>query len=375
MKNSDLWAWPFAIVSVIVGCGPRDPMPIATPEVNRVLQSDVDSLFPKLAGIAGTQFLMGSPISDELSYAYRKSEKPQRMVQVDEFWMARDLVTAEEFSVFLNDVGNSGYFKENTSWVNEHNIEVIDKTYVPRPGAEHSPAYPVTWLGAATYCEWLSERLGHEFRLPTEVEWELTARGRELRAWPWGNQPPLRGGGPRRANEEQRLRWQASQSDPPFRVPDPIDKPIPFYHLHGARWMYTARFQDGKRPWITASVGSFPLNATPDGVYDMLGYIAPQWCSDVYVDPPDVHSQNAIRRYNKDDYVSHVERGSCIVEMDYDIVLKRTNFLLRLLSLEAGSAVYHNTEGRSWSRRGSLSGRFGAIFRVASSVSPLTASR
>ena len=38
-----------------------------------------------------------------------------------------------------------------------------------------------------------------------------------------------------------------------------------------------------KEPGLRAPVGSFPRNATPEGVYDLLGYYDGEWCSDRYV--------------------------------------------------------------------------------------------
>lgn len=50
------------------------------------------------------------------------------------------------------------------------------------------PVVGITWFEANAYCVWLSEIIGREFRLPSEVEWEAAARGSEGRAYPWGLQ-------------------------------------------------------------------------------------------------------------------------------------------------------------------------------------------
>ena len=39
------------------------------------------------------------------------------------------------------------------------------------------PVISVSFLGAQSFCAWLTERTGRKFRLPTEAEWERAARG------------------------------------------------------------------------------------------------------------------------------------------------------------------------------------------------------
>jgi formylglycine-generating enzyme required for sulfatase activity len=68
---------------------------------------------PEFVRIPKTTFRMGSPIEDKLSKAYREEEKPQHERTVEAFAMGRFLVTAEEFCLFLNDVGNDGYWIDN----------------------------------------------------------------------------------------------------------------------------------------------------------------------------------------------------------------------------------------------------------------------
>lgn len=63
-------------------------------------------------------------------------------------------------------------------------IGVREGRFVPNPGHDEHPVTEVTWAGAAAYCRWRGARL------PSEAEWEAAARGREGRAFPWGDAMP-----------------------------------------------------------------------------------------------------------------------------------------------------------------------------------------
>jgi formylglycine-generating enzyme required for sulfatase activity len=71
---------------------------------------------------------------------------------------------------------------------------ILDRPF-DRPGywddpTLSSPARPVVgvnWHEANAYCAWLSAVTGKSFRLPTEFEWEKSARGTDGRVYPWGD--------------------------------------------------------------------------------------------------------------------------------------------------------------------------------------------
>ncbi|MEI6847263.1 MAG: SUMF1/EgtB/PvdO family nonheme iron enzyme [Chlorobiaceae bacterium] len=104
---------------------------------------------------------------------------------------------------------------------------------------ENQPVVGVSWYGARTYCLWLSlmESKGKDtalYRLPTEIEWEYAAAGKEGRIYPWGKEEPTS----QRANYNQN---------------------------EGA----------------TKPVGRYPAGATPEGLFDIAGNVW-EWTNDLY---------------------------------------------------------------------------------------------
>jgi serine/threonine-protein kinase len=130
---------------------------------------------------------------------------PQGRVWVDGFIMQRYTVTNAEFIVFLDDLVSRGREQEALAAAPRERGGTVDEPgavifgrdpdggFFLRPDADGDqwepdcPVMMVTLHGARAYARWWSERTGHHWRIPHEIEWEKAARGVDGRFYPWGD--------------------------------------------------------------------------------------------------------------------------------------------------------------------------------------------
>lgn len=148
-------------------------------------------------------------------------------------------------------------YPDTTCWVNDFTNaynETYMRNYWSSPAYSDYPVVGVTWEQAQAFCAWrtayLLRGLGPQaryiqrYRLPTEIEWEYAARGKEGNAYPWESGDMTNDKGCFNAN---------------FK-PDEGN--------------YT---EDGNL--ITSKVGIYGANS--NGLFDMAGNVA-EWTSTVY---------------------------------------------------------------------------------------------
>ncbi len=116
---------------------------------------------------------------------------PAKTIFLNAFWLDKSEVTNEQFQQFVDatayktDAEKQGWGFEfvNGKWEQVRGIFWRS----PRGNAstladkQKHPVVLVSWNDATAYCTWAGKRL------PTEAEWEKSARGTDGRAFPWGN--------------------------------------------------------------------------------------------------------------------------------------------------------------------------------------------
>lgn len=108
----------------------------------------------------GGNFLMGNNAVRE--------EAPEAEVHVEPFYMDKYPVTVAQYATYLKDTGA----EEPGCWRD------------PQYNGPDQPVVGVSWYEAAAYAAWAGKQL------PSEMQWEFAARGRENRRYPWGQLPP-----------------------------------------------------------------------------------------------------------------------------------------------------------------------------------------
>ncbi|MCL4804679.1 MAG: SUMF1/EgtB/PvdO family nonheme iron enzyme [Anaerolineae bacterium] len=133
----------------------------------------------KLIRIPAGPFLYGSSDADEMAY---DDEKPQRTIDLPEFWIGRAPVTNAQYKRFLDANPNHPVPNIPDKWARPYNWDQKRRVY-PAGKADH-PVVLVSWDDAKAFCDWAG------LALPTEEQWEKAARGTDGRIWPWGSEPP-----------------------------------------------------------------------------------------------------------------------------------------------------------------------------------------
>ena len=117
------------------------------------------------------------------------NEKPVHEICVDDFYIGKYEVTVGEFKEFVNatgyktdaEVGDGCYGWSGSKWEKDRSRNWCNPGFLQD---DNHPVSCVTWDDAVVYIEWLSDKTGKMYRLPTEAEWEYAARsGGKAEKW------------------------------------------------------------------------------------------------------------------------------------------------------------------------------------------------
>ncbi len=185
-----------------------------------LVRGGLDNLYLNIneVQIPGGEFVMG----DHFGFVdpnHPSDEIPLHTVKVDSFIITNTETTNQQFLAFLNSALLSGsihvqnnivYNISDTNricFTNQfapyYSISYNGTSFTMADFRAHHPMVGVMWIGAAAYCNWLSQQNGLQecyntvtwncdfskdgYRLPTEAEWEYSARGGHLN--PYFNYP------------------------------------------------------------------------------------------------------------------------------------------------------------------------------------------
>jgi formylglycine-generating enzyme required for sulfatase activity len=195
--------------------------PLARSQERQKYPNFTNTLGIEMLLVTSGQFVMGST-----GIEAQQNEQPVSTVTQTCFYAARFPVTNAQYEKF-----DPTHRNKRAPWADDRH-----------------PVIYVSSREAENFCRWLSSREGKRYRLPTEAEWEYSARGVDGRIFPWGDKLDT-GHLANFADKRTNFVWRDQNIDDGFAE--------------------------------TAPVGSFPKGASPFGIEDLAGNVF-EWCFDSF---------------------------------------------------------------------------------------------
>ena len=144
---------------------------------------------PVLALVPPGAYRMGSP-PDAWEVDGATGETPQVDVSIGRpFYIGAREVTVGEFRRFVADSGHEPpagcRVWRAGQWVHDRDRSWRDPGFA-QPPVDDDPVVCVNWDDARAYAEWLAQKSGRRYRLPSEAEWEYVVRGGTAFPRYWG---------------------------------------------------------------------------------------------------------------------------------------------------------------------------------------------
>jgi formylglycine-generating enzyme required for sulfatase activity len=213
---------------------PSASSPVADAEgVLRDRFADGSGVGPDLVLIPTGRFQMGSNDHEHkiaMKAGAQKSwldrELPAHWVGIEQsFALGRYPVTVGEWRAFVKATG----------WQSKMDVDWQDPGFAQD---ERHPVVCVSWHDAHLYLQWLSEKTGQEYRLPSEAEWEYACRAGSKSAFSFGDDIT-----PEHANYDGQFTYndgpKGKSEGGTTRVGSYQPNPWGLFDMHGNVWEWT----------------------------------------------------------------------------------------------------------------------------------------
>lgn len=250
---------------------------VAAPSKQEAMPGEViNSVGMRMVAIPAGEFTMGSTEAEvrrlqnewTIPEDLLRPEQPAHKVNISgAFLLGKYPVTVGQFKTFTDETGYRTVAEsQGWGWVYDSGKKHwVKKSGVSwrKPGGQTGPDYPVTLVchaDAEAFCNWLSRREGRQYSLPTEAQWEYSARsGKSGQRFPWGDSYPD-GKKINIADRRSTLPWADRTMDDGYAGPSPVGSYDPndfwLYDMVGNVWQlcfdhYDARAYQGTESKVT----------------------------------------------------------------------------------------------------------------------------
>lgn len=174
---------------------PRAPQPLER------FKDCADVFCQEMVVVPAGNFQMGGTDEEALSEGVNTTvaswERPRHLVDITKpFAMAAEEVTLGAFRQFIHDTGYSmprgciSLTPPTAPSTGLANLVFSEDSDYENPGFAQRDDQPVVCVrreDARAYAQWLSQKTGQQYRLPTEAEWEYATRAGTQSTFFWGN--------------------------------------------------------------------------------------------------------------------------------------------------------------------------------------------